>query len=381
MVCASARKFVYRAFSIDRRGGYYEIFFCRDLGEFALACRRRGVGGRRHRNSTAGHASITRDALAGGSGCGVLRATSTARAAASCSPPAASSGGWSIWPAAWSISPAAVSSSPLIRSKAVPDSAARGHLGGLLRTLQRVPALPLPRDFARGSTGPLGGGQRAARRQGGLERGGFLGWLLVGADNRERDGTGEGDAIPPRTAVRIPPAFPAPSKPERTHSPSVRAAVMPQDRRTSFQTTQHTAQPPIVQPKRRSRSRSAESSKLSGGKAQTGSVKAAGRERASAWGRCGWPYRRSPLCAGRGVVQCPRQSCARAAAQPSSRPQRQNPGRSGSLILPAIGDPHRDELGPRGSPAVLRPLARPSRDLGSRQGTELTPSPTAKSTP
>ena len=34
-----------RAFSIDRRGGYYENFFCRDLGEFALACRRRGVGG------------------------------------------------------------------------------------------------------------------------------------------------------------------------------------------------------------------------------------------------------------------------------------------------------------------------------------------------
>ena len=24
-----------RAFSIDRRGGYYENFFCRDLGEFA----------------------------------------------------------------------------------------------------------------------------------------------------------------------------------------------------------------------------------------------------------------------------------------------------------------------------------------------------------
>ena len=249
MVCASARKFVYRAFSIDRRGGYYEIFFCRDLGEFALACRRRGVGGRRHRNSTAGHASITRDALAGGSGCGVLRATSTARAAASCSPPAASSGGWSIWPAAWSISPAAVSSSPLIRSKAVPDSAARGHLGGLLRTLQRVPALPLPRDFARGSTGPLGGGQRAARRQGGLERGGFLGWLLVGADNRERDGTGDGDAIPHRTADRRPPRLVCFSSSQTHKQTSLgRGAVMAQDRRSPPSATQDTNQPPIVRP-------------------------------------------------------------------------------------------------------------------------------------
>ena len=39
---------------------------------------------------------------------------------------------------------------------------------------------------------------------------------------------------------------------------------MPQDRRTAFQTTQHTAQAPIVQPRHRSRSRSAESSKLWG---------------------------------------------------------------------------------------------------------------------
>ena len=103
-------------------------------------------------------------------------------------------GGWSIWPAAWSISPAAVSSSS-IRSKAVPDSAARGEIGGAPRTLQRAQKSARPSDFARGSTGPLGGGQRAARRQGGLERGGCLGWLLVGADNRERDGTGEGDAL------------------------------------------------------------------------------------------------------------------------------------------------------------------------------------------
>ena len=73
-------------------------------------------------------------------------------------------GGWSIWPAAWSISPAAVSSS----SNGAPDSAARGEIGGAPRTLQRAQKSARPSDFARGSTGPLGGGQRAARRQGGL---------------------------------------------------------------------------------------------------------------------------------------------------------------------------------------------------------------------
>ena len=51
---------------------------------------------------------------------------------------------------------------------AVPDSAARGEIGGAPRTLQRAQKSARPSDFARGSTGPLGGGQRAARRQGGL---------------------------------------------------------------------------------------------------------------------------------------------------------------------------------------------------------------------
>ena len=96
--------------------------------------------------------------------------------------------------------------------------------------------------------GPLGGGQRAARRQGGLERGGCLGWLLGGADKREgrRDG-GRGRA-PHKTAGRKPPAFPALPKPERTNSQSLRAAVMPQDRRSPPSATQDTNQPPIVRP-------------------------------------------------------------------------------------------------------------------------------------
>ena len=75
---------------VDPRNGEPPAVYQARAGAVCLGC------GRRHWISTAGHASITRDALAGGSGCGVLRATSTARAAASCSPPAASSGGWSI---------------------------------------------------------------------------------------------------------------------------------------------------------------------------------------------------------------------------------------------------------------------------------------------
>ena len=141
-----------------------------------------------------------------------------------------------------------------------------------------------------------------------------------GQPRKGRDG-GRGRA-PHRTAGRIPPGFPC----------TPRAAVMPQDRRSPLQTTQHTAQAPIVQPQRRSRSRSVESDRGRGNPAHV---------------------------------------------RPSSRPERRNPGRSGSIIPPippAIGDPHldRDELGPRGSPAVLRPLARPNRDLCSRQVTEPT---------
>ena len=61
-----------------------------------------------------------------------------------------------------------------------------------------------------------------------------------------------------------------------TQTNSLRGAVIAQDRRSRPKTTQHTAQSPIVQPQRRSRSRSAESSKLWEGKAQTGSVKGQG---------------------------------------------------------------------------------------------------------
>ena len=92
-----------------------------------------------------------------------------------------------------------------------------------------------------------------------------MGWLLGGADNRAdaglsskrgrppnlegaRSAEGSARAIPHRTAVRIPPAFPALPKPERTNSQSLRAAVMPQDRRSPPSATQDTNQPPIVRP-------------------------------------------------------------------------------------------------------------------------------------
>ena len=47
---------------------------------------------------------------------------------------------------------------------------------------------------------------------------------------------------------RRPPAFPALPKPERTNSQSLRAAVMPQNRRSPPSATQDTNQPPIVRP-------------------------------------------------------------------------------------------------------------------------------------
>ena len=166
-------------------------------------------------------------------------------------------GGWSIWPAAWSISPAAVSSSS-IRSKAVPDSAARGEIGGAPRTLQRAQKSARPSDFARGSTGPLGGGQRAARRQGGLERGGCLGWLLVGADNRERDGTGEGDALHLGQQDAYHQGLFV-SQLTNKHTNTLRGAVMPHNRRSRPRTPYDTRQAPIAWPWRRCGSPRAES--------------------------------------------------------------------------------------------------------------------------
>ena len=62
-----------------------------------------------------------------------------------------------------------------------------GEIGGAPRTLQRAQKSARPSDFARGSTGPLGGGQRAARRQGGLERGGCLG-MASGGSGQPRKG-------------------------------------------------------------------------------------------------------------------------------------------------------------------------------------------------
>ena len=55
------------------------IFFAAISGEFALACRRRGVGGRRHRNSTARHASH-----ASGLRLHAVRYTCSEQSAASC---------------------------------------------------------------------------------------------------------------------------------------------------------------------------------------------------------------------------------------------------------------------------------------------------------
>ena len=124
----------------------------------------------------------------------------------------------------------------------------------------------------------------------------------------------------------------------RTHS--LRAAVMPQDRRSPPQTTQHTAQAPIVQTDSAAAAASAPNRPISGGvESANGERQGAGRERASAWGRCGWPYRRSPLCAGRGAVECicPRRRGNPAHVRPSSRPERQNQDAAGRSSPPRSG--------------------------------------------
>ena len=89
---------------------------------------------------------------------------------------------------------------------------------------------------------------------------------------------------------------------DQDYPAAIQAAVMPQDRRTAFQTTQHTAQAPIVQPQPQ-------------------------------------PQRR--------IRPRPRTSCARAAVQPSGAPEATRTQRvDHPPHPPAIGDPHRGELVP-----------------------------------
>ena len=151
-----------------------------------------------------------------------------------------------------------------------------------------------------------------------------MGWLLGGADKRERDGTGEGDAIPPRTAVRIPPAFPALPKPERTNSQSLRAAVMPQDRRSppsDDSTHQPTADCAAAQ-------RHPQPQRLSG-----------------------WVLRSQQFPA----VSAPESDRGRgnpAHVRPSSRPERQNQDAAGRSSPPRSGI-HTAVSSGRGSAAVL----------------------------
>ena len=141
------------AFSIDRRGGSDENFFCRDLGEFAPACRRRRGWPSaldQHRQARQRRErSVGRGPGAGHSPLYMQRAVRGC-----CRSADNLLRGWSIWPAL-SHRPSSSSSSS-IRSKAVPDSAAqRGHLGGLLRTLRRAQMVALPRTLA--ESRPSGG--------------------------------------------------------------------------------------------------------------------------------------------------------------------------------------------------------------------------------
>ena len=139
--------------------------------------------------------------------------------------------------------------------------------------------------------------------------------------------------IPNRTAVRIPPAFPALPKPERTNSQSLRAAVMPQDRRSSPSATQDTNQPPIVRP---------HSATLSPSAFLVGCC-----DRSSSPPS----QRRNPTAAAAILRTCGRPAVRSAGI----RTQRVD-------HPPAIGDPHRGELGPWIRGRITGPLLGPTRD-------------------
>ena len=168
------------AFSIDRRGGSDENFFAAIWAN----SRRRVVvvgGGRRHWISTARHGSDASGLWAGGRGPGTVRYTCSEQSGAVAGLRTICCGGGRSGRHSRIDRPAA----PPRRYGARLSLTVRhsggywGACSGLSGGRRWWPYLGLSRK-----AGPAGGGRWAARWQGGLERGGCLGWLLVGADNR-----------------------------------------------------------------------------------------------------------------------------------------------------------------------------------------------------